>query len=353
MQKIDSIAAQVKHNCNISDAKHWGFYSPCGLLLRLRDLYRLENRIRPWERIKHAQVGKWIDAREGLWDEIEDGDYQQIEIGGVRYRPFDLKGINSALSNHGLYYGAGYGNLLKPVFILAELTATFKKGRYAVNILGREISRDLSTSPAMIQGNTIIMRHETMSVFFWNKFEEMKAKKCHGALHNAFYEYGIERDAEERMSHEDLVVRIAKLAEDELSTYVHHELGEASQRRVLGRWWKQLLLKLPYSRAELFLRGLKDIMADTCNAGMLSHIIKSRKAGSLYFYVSLLGGIRGGIFPDLIPAYTEFTGSGDWDLIEEARIEGYRKAGDYVRRLKDMFDRGRATKEAIEREFIS
>jgi hypothetical protein len=38
MIDIESFTSQVKRNCNISDAKYRGYYSLCGLLLRLRDL---------------------------------------------------------------------------------------------------------------------------------------------------------------------------------------------------------------------------------------------------------------------------------------------------------------------------
>jgi hypothetical protein len=46
MLDIETLASQVKFNCNISDAKYWGYYSPCGLLLRLRDLYTTEKEIK-------------------------------------------------------------------------------------------------------------------------------------------------------------------------------------------------------------------------------------------------------------------------------------------------------------------
>jgi len=48
MTDIQSLACQIKHNCNISDARYWGMYSLCGLLLRLRELYKVEKGIRPW-----------------------------------------------------------------------------------------------------------------------------------------------------------------------------------------------------------------------------------------------------------------------------------------------------------------
>jgi len=198
-----------------------------------------------------------------LWQELETDDFHHIVIGHKKYRPFDVKGINAALQGHGLIYGAGYGNLLKPVFILAELIEKNRTGRYDIYVLGREISRDLSTVPAMIRGNTIIIRYETMNLFFWDKFEEMKARKSSGALYHAFSEYGILREGLSQISPEKLEKDIAKITREEISAYIYHELGEASQRRLLGSWWKELLVKLPYSRAEIFLRSLKDVLADT------------------------------------------------------------------------------------------
>ena len=176
----------------------------------------------------------------------------------------------------------------------------------------------------------------------------MKAKRCNGALFQAFSEYGVSRDAEKKLAAKELEKRIAKIVREEIETYIHHELGEASQRRVLGRWWKALVLKVPYSRAELFLRGLKDVSSDTCRSGMLAHIIENRKAGSLGFYAALFGGFRRIIFPDMVNAYEEFLRTEDWELIEDARVKGYRKAGDYIRTLKEMFDKGRTSPEAIE-----
>ncbi|NOZ70253.1 MAG: hypothetical protein GXP46_13665 [Deferribacteres bacterium] len=349
---IDSIASQVKRNCNISDAKYWGFYSPCGLLLRLRDLYRIEHGLNPWDSIRHDSIGRWIEEREELWSELEDLDYSEIEIQGKRYSPFDVRGIGSALIKHDLVYSAGYGDFLKPVFMLAELSGTCDMGRYGIYIAGRELARDLSASPAMIRGDTIIARHQTMRLFLWGKFEEMKTRRCSGALFHAFAEYGISKDAEKELSPEGLEESFERLVQEELSAYIHHEIGEASQRRILGRWWRQLITTIPYSRAELFLRGMKDVLSDTCRNGMLSYIIANKKTGSLSFYVALLGGFRRDIFPDIVTAYEEFITTRNWDLIEKARIQGHKKAGDYVRELKDMFDKGRASQEAIEQELM-
>ncbi len=347
---INSLASQVKHNCNISDAQYWGLYSPCGLLLRLRDLYRIEKGLRPWEKAGHDEIKVWIGERERLWRELESLDFQRIEMNGRKYQPFYVGGINAVLLDKGFIYGAGYGNLLKPTFFLAGLSKKMNRGRYNIYISGREFARDLSASPAMLQGNRIVARQETMECFLWAKFEEMRSKKYGGALVHAFSEYGISKDRE--LAPDRLENHVTGIAREELSTCIYHELGEASQRTLLGRWWKELVVKLSYCRAELFIRALKDILSDTCAAGMLAHIIKERKTGSLAFYVALLGGFRKIIFPEIVEAYDEFVTERRWPLIEKARKEGYRNAKGYVRELKGIVDKGRISREEIERQLV-
>ena len=56
MIDINSIATQVKHNCNISDAQFWGLYSPCGLLLRMRDLYKAEHNLSSGDSVDQEDV---------------------------------------------------------------------------------------------------------------------------------------------------------------------------------------------------------------------------------------------------------------------------------------------------------
>jgi hypothetical protein len=352
MIDIESIALQVKNNCNISDAKFWGYYSPCGLLLRMRDLYRIENNMRPWDPVEHELIMQWIDDRELLWHEIEDLDFQDITMNGQTHTPFDIENINAVLSRCGYMYSAGYGNRLKPVFMLAELSGTRSLDDFSVLVSGREVARDLSIAPAMTRGKTIFARQETMGLFFWDKFEEIKAMKGRSALHRAFREYGITKDTEHNVPSEDLKHRFTEMINEEISTYIHHERGEASLRKEFGTWWKNLLLKIPHSRAEFFVRSLKDVLADTCPSGMLAHIMKNKKTGSLCFYISLLGGFRKMVFPGIAPAYEEFAKTGNWGLIEKVRIDGYKRAHNYSARLKALFNKGNISADIIEQELI-
>lgn len=353
MSFISSIASQVKRNCNISDAKFWGDYSPCGLLLRMRDLFRFESGLRPWQGIDDQRIRSWISDREGLWHDLDSQDYQPIIIGGKAYNPFDTRHINQHLSERGYVYGAGYGNSLKPMFLLARLSESRRHNGYLIYITGREIARDLSASPAMIRGRSIIVRSDTASLFLWQKFEEMKAMRCDGALHRAFSMYRLERESERKESPVTVKRRMQKAVRDELDAYLYHELGEASQRRYLGRWWKELLLRLPHSRAELFVRGIKDVLADTCDSGMLSRIIRTRRVGSLAFYVALRGGFRQLIFPEIVPAFSEFLKTGEWDIIEKTRRAGYRKTKQFGHQLRAVCDESTTPLEAIETKLIS
>ncbi len=78
MIDVQLISSQIKHNCNISDARYWGSYSLCGLLLRLRELYRAESGVGLWEKIQQKEIGEWIAKRESLWKELEDENFRDI-----------------------------------------------------------------------------------------------------------------------------------------------------------------------------------------------------------------------------------------------------------------------------------
>jgi hypothetical protein len=346
------IASQIKHNCNISDASHWGLYSPCGLLLRLRDLYKVEQGIPSWQEVHHKSILNWIDQREKIWEELSSLTFQNIEVNGKSFKPFDVKGINAELLQQGLLYGAGYGQHLKPTFLLAKISKKQKMGNYSIYFTGREFARDLSSSPAMLQGNTIIARHETIKFFLADKFLEMQSKQNQTALLFAFSEYGLEKTATNKIFNKNLKNRLSHIAWEELSTFIFHEIGEASQRKLLGKWWKELLIKLPHSRTELYLRGLKDIISDTCVKGMLNHIIQQRKAGSLGFYVALLGGFRKTLFPEIMPAHERFLKTRDWNLIEEARKKGYIKTRDHIKFIKKIVAKKTLSHDEIEKQLL-
>jgi hypothetical protein len=345
MIDIDNLAAQVKKNCNISDAKFWGSYSLCGILLRLRELYRIESALRPYERISQEAVGAWISGREHLWRELENRDYENISINGDIFSPFSVEGINKALGDEGLIYGAGYGLHMKPSFFLADIQSKRTIEGLQVSVTGREYARDLSDNPAMLQDRSIIVRTDTIRLLLWQRFDEMRCSRTKEALLYAFADYGIHP---EEIPSEAIDERIRAVAGSEAETYIYHEVGEAVEGEKIGNTWKLLLQELSDGRAGLFARGLKDILADTSEKGMLKHIIELKKKGSLGFYLVFLGGMRKVIFPEILNAFNTFRRTGDWSIIDQTREAGYRRAGEYINRLLELSGEKRSTPKLID-----
>ncbi len=121
MLEIDAITSQVLDNCSISDSRHAGLYSVCGLALRLRDLYKWEKGLDPWVEDDSAKILDWIGEKEEEWEKQTENDFGDMEILGTKYDPFDANGVNALLELHGVFYGAGYVGSLKPSFFLAVI----------------------------------------------------------------------------------------------------------------------------------------------------------------------------------------------------------------------------------------
>jgi hypothetical protein len=127
-----------------------------------------------------------------------------------------------------------------------------------------------------------------------------------------------------------------QVAFSEIETYIYHELGEAFEAKRLGGQWSDLLVDFSGTKIEVFARGVKDLLSDTSEKGMIRHIIENRKEGSLGFYIAFLGGYRKPLFPEIVKAFDSFVESGDWGLIEDARKAGYGKAEVSAERLLSL-----------------
>ena len=79
---VENLAAQVRHNCRVSDARSWGFHSICGLLLRLREQYKWEQGLEPWSKAETADVLPWIEQREAEWETLHEAEPGPLVIGG-------------------------------------------------------------------------------------------------------------------------------------------------------------------------------------------------------------------------------------------------------------------------------
>ena len=115
----------IKHNCDISDARDNGIYSICTLVLKLRNLYKWENGLEPWQEPDSPVLLDWIAAKEEYWETLQEKPFSQIPIKGDSVDPFLLPVINQYLSPDNHVYGAGYGRSMKAVFFIAVFSKTF------------------------------------------------------------------------------------------------------------------------------------------------------------------------------------------------------------------------------------
>jgi hypothetical protein len=322
MKDIDAFIQQVKLNCNISDAKFWGYYSICGLLMRYRELYRSEHSLMPWDSIDHGEVCQWIQEREKLWLDLDDAELQRIIIDGRSYDPFDITCLNSVLRAEGLVYSGGYGTFNKPTFFMAKLEASRDLLDYRVHYTGTELCRDLAASPAMLQGSCIYVRPEVLSIFIWDRFQELKANRSSRLTERMFSDYSIQSTDEQCT---ELYKKISDMAGDASEVFVRHEAGEAYEDEYSDDW-HEILCEGCDKATELFLRGIKDVRADTSSIGPLRMIVDSGDRAKISFFVAFLDGIRREIFPEIRDAFQRFVESGDWTVLENARKTGYHRA---------------------------
>jgi hypothetical protein len=311
-----TLKKDIKFNCDVSDAQYWGYFSICGLLLRYRDLYRSEQGLKPWTDISRADIAAWIEAKEARWPELEQMEFLDLTIGEKSYHAFDVEGVNRALEPQGLVYGAGYGMYMKPTFFLAELRSSREITGLTVRTSSLELVRDLFTAPAMLQGDSVFLRLEPLRVLLHFKFSELNTRR-NSALEDAFNRYGFRH---RQLMDETFERRLEELAEQYAEIILHHEIAE--QRESVPDW-KEILTAAGDRKNEHYLRALKDLIADTSEAGPLKRIIETRDRAALGLSLALTEGFHRVLFPGLGAAYAEFINNGDWGVIERTRKEGH------------------------------
>lgn len=315
---LDELARDIKYNCDVSDAGYWGYFSICGLLLRYRDLFRSERGLKPWTDISREEIATWISAKEARWPDLEQREFRDLAIGNRRYRPFEVQEINEALDKQGLVYGAGYGMYLKPTFFLAELKTVRVVDGFAVYTSGRELVRDLFTAAGMLQDRSIFLRLDPLQSLLLFKFSELNSRRI-AAVEDAFARYGIEGG---RIIDPVFERRIEAVAEQYAEVILRHELAEA---RESVPEWKELLAAAGDRLGELFLRAIKDLVADTSDQGPLKGVIASRDQGALSLSIGLMDGYARALSPELRRAYDEFLRTNDWESMEKVRKLCYER----------------------------
>ena len=330
---MDAVLKDIKFNCDVSDARYWGYFSICGLLMRYRDLFRSERGLEPWTPIAREEIAAWIGRKESRWTSLEDRGLRDLTIKGTAYSPFDIDGINGALHADGYVYGAGYGMYLKPTFFLGRARSVAAIEGHTVHTAERELVRDLFTAPAMLREHSIFLRLEPLKALLWDKFTELRPDRG-PALTDAFGAYGIKPG---QPFGDDFARRFEQMVLNYSGVLLRHELAESKEA---VPQWKELLTQAGDRNTEHFLRAVKDLVADTSDTGPFRSIVEKRDRGALGLSVGLMDGYRRLLFPEVREAYGRFLEDGAWEIVENARQHGNTRFMALRQRILELFASG-------------
>jgi hypothetical protein len=312
-----ALISQVAANCELASSHQAGSFSLCGLLMRLRLLYKWKHGLPPWREPEPEAVLVWVAELESAWDEREGEPWQDLRVDGLCLDPFDAEQVNSLLKPGGLAYGAGLCRGLAPTFFLGELCEVRQEGDITIFVLDTELARDLDGTPAMCQGTIVYARRQSLAYYLWDRLAD-PTQQGYRYLKAGWSSPGASlpdllKDPE---SHQNVW---ENLVSGELEAVIHHELGEAREES-LARALPAILSQYPQTPLEQWIRAVKDALAEVNEAGRLSYLISGERLSSLALMLAFQPGFYPLLLPELEAAFQELTTSGNWEVLERARL---------------------------------
>ena len=290
----------------------------CSLVLKLRNLYKWERQIEPWDEPESSDLLDWIEAKENYWETLAAAEYLPLRTAGGSLPVDAVIQVNRELREARLFYGAGHGRSMKAIFFLAEISQRLTVEGCPVIVLGRERAREMAGPFALVQDGEVIIRSEPLRFFLWDHIQELRSScrssfqfflKCYDLLEDGVLSQRKFRDV------------LAQMAERELGLFIHHEVGELYETGLSSATLQLMVSRFPGSVIEFVCRAVKDILADTHARGVLSYISGEQKESSLGLYVSFLDGLREELFPEMARAWKLYLANRDWAAIEAARTD--------------------------------
>ncbi|MFZ5447523.1 MAG: Sfum_1244 family protein [Thermodesulfobacteriota bacterium] len=330
---------EVRWNCDIASASQSGHFSLCGMLLRLRQLYKWEHGLAPWGEPEVEAVLSWIARRESTWDDLEEAAWRDLAWGDTALDPFAVDALNARLIPQKLAYGAGLSRGLTPTFFLGELLSVRREGPLTILVLGPELARDLDASPALCQGTLIYARCQALAFYLWDRLADpvqqgnaylQIALKAHNLVLRELL-----RDPE---AHQE---QFQAFLAGELEAVIRHETGEALEPSLKAAF-PAILERFPQTRVELFVRTLKDALADVNEWGRLAYIIGERNLASLAVMLAWRPGLLPALLPELEPAFQKFLASGDWGAMEAGRQQALARLRGVAEGLNELLESSEA-----------
>jgi hypothetical protein len=352
---FSTLISQVEANCELASSHQAGSFSLCGLLMRLRLLYKWKHGLPPWQEPEPAAVLAWVADLESTWDEREGDPWQELRLNGLFLDPFDAEKVNSFLRSGGLAYGAGLCRGLAPTFFLAELSEVRQEEDITILVLDRELARDLDGTPAMCQGKVVYARRQSLAYYLWDRLAD-PTQQGHRFLKAGWSskEASLPDLLKDPERHQEIW---ENLVSGELEAVIHHEIGEAREES-LSQALPAILERFPQTALEQWIRAVKDALAEVNEVGRLSYLISGRRLPSLALMLAFQPGFYPLLLPELEPAFRELTVSGNWEVLEEARQSGLarlRQVAEEVTHLvaEHKNDPGEHLREILTSQFLT
>ena len=324
---LSQLIDTVQKNCTITDARHARDMTMCTFLLEMREYFRWEMEIPFHARLPKDELGEWLNARESIWDTVEEEDFTPLPLSDNGVDPFEFDLVNRELIPQGLVYSSGLGRFRKPHFVLAQLHRQEQREGLNVLVAGCEYARDLIAPPATLRDGTIFLRMDSIRRLLWNKYEEWQWREKNSALGRAFMYYGFDHDIERGLD---------RMAEAEAEAMILHEVGEARAEKMLGEAWGAMLNQLTAKHAELLARAVRDHLADCLVT--LPTLLQRAAHGSVHFYIANLSGLRRALFPIVITAYEQWQQTGDSEMFLSVITHAESHWLNIARDLMDTFN---------------
>ena len=308
---------QIQLNCDISDARDHGIYSMCSLVLKLRNLYKWERGLEPWNEPDSADLLEWIEARETYWEEICDRDFKPLVINGRAYAVDDVEKVNGRGDTQSFFYGAGHGRSMKAVFFLAEVLDRQTVEGCPIVLLGRELVREMASPFAMVQEGEVVVRTEPLRYFLYDHIQELR-DSCRSSIRFFLNSHGLMDDGV--LDQQRLREKIDRIAMEERDLFIYHEIGELLEESMGSAILGRMIGRFPGSVIEFVSRAVRDVLADTHPRGVLAHLAREQRESTLGLFVSFVDGLRQELFPELATAWKGFLEHKRWDEFERVRI---------------------------------
>ena len=289
---LDSLLADVRHNCEITNAKVYS-KSKFGFT----ECYKLDKNLKFWQDYNYADYQKWLGKKSILWQSVKNQDYRKVE---------PLSGLREGIFIH--QYNAKPGILTSHAFVPVEVRSRDGANVYVVE---QEKAIDsLSLLYSFCSGNNLVIRlfREAQDVVKslnflrkGNKETDMKA------LEQALLDFGFLQD--------EICGKQFAFLENKIKSF-SKKISKNTENHEFGHWLtKQYLKNYEIGSAEF---QAQEMIADAVST--LPEIIadKDELLYNSWAYYHFTPDFDSE-WPNLRETYKDFPRKIDWHAIEAMR----------------------------------